>query len=42
MPENGVGVAKPLGGTGMAISSGEVAIVCAASPGMWIRLASFW
>jgi hypothetical protein len=36
------GLTKPLGGTGMRMSSGEPGIISGMMSGIWMRLASFW
>ena len=41
VPSPDRGLTKPLGGTGMRISSGEPGIIEGLRSGTWIRLASF-
>jgi len=40
-PDPGIGLTKPLGGTGILISSGEEGMISGARPGISICLASF-
>lgn len=42
VPSPDIGLKVPLGGTGILMSSGEPGTISGATPGMKMRLASFW